>query len=104
MNVHTYPASEEPSAPESDCYMHVRNPRSGRDWIVEFADDRKIDPESLLRDMMGRVPEFMPESLRDVTRQGFGGDLQWTVYLDGQQPFSAHCWTSGEAWTQPVHV
>ena len=80
--------------PVPDTYLHVREERSGQEWIVPLADDDPLDLETQIDRWiaseyggeLARSGELMPQ---------LSGDYYARIMTDGNPPTSVVCWESG---------
>lgn len=77
-----------------DCYLHVRECRSGEEWIQEIKGNMTLNLETRIRhwcktEMSGELAldgKIMPQ---------LDGDYYGKIMTDGRPPNSAICWYGG---------
>lgn len=85
-----------------DTYLHVREYRSGEEWIVPIADEDPMNIETLVDRWIAQ--EYSGELVRDgrlIPR--LEGDYYAQIKTDGRPPESAVCWSSGGFYLKGVN-
>lgn len=77
-----------------DCYMHVRDCKSGENWIVPIRARQTLDLKRRLKEWI--KSEFCDELKLDgdITPR-LDGDFYARIMTDGREPDSVICWTGG---------
>jgi hypothetical protein len=100
MSAETVPC---PETKYPGCYLHVREERSGQEWIMAIRGNSTLNIERLVKRWIRR--EFGGElALDDKVWTGGSGLAQYsaTIYTDGRPPGSTVCWTSCGFWMKPT--
>jgi hypothetical protein len=101
--MHTYRPheNERPDTAPSEGWMHLQY-RDGTEYLIPLADHATLDPGRLIREFLDRYREI-GERIGGISDHTCAGDVKWTIYLDGQDPYAATCWSRGGAWTRGKH-
>lgn len=84
-----------------DCYLHVRECRSGQEWIMPIHPLAHLNLERLIKRWADQ--EFCGELRLDGQLQPrLEGDYYATIQTDGRPPDSAVCWESAGFWLKGV--
>ncbi len=84
-----------------DCYLHVREERSGEQWICVIRGNEKLDLTKLVRKWV--QAEFGGElSLDGGIMHRLSGDYYARIMTDGREPESVVCWTGGGFYLKGV--
>lgn len=77
-----------------DCYLHVRESRSGEEWIVPIGDHDSIDLRTQLNAWVRT--QFAGElTLDGEIMPKLDGDYYGRIMTDGRPPDSCVCWAGG---------
>lgn len=77
-----------------DCYLHVMECRSGREWIVPIKGNATLNLERRIKGWCRQ--EFGGElTLDGKIMPKLEGDYYAKIITDGRPPDSVVCWTSG---------
>ena len=76
-----------------DQYLHVRDERSGQEWVVPITARQHLDLTKRVREWV--KAEFGGELRLDGEPQRVGGDYWAAIITDGRPPGSVVVWTSG---------
>jgi hypothetical protein len=85
-----------------DTYLHIRECRSGQEWIMPIQDDDSMDLETLINqwcalDMGGEL------ELDGKIQPRLEGDYYAQIKTDGSAPDSPVCWNSGGFWLKTTY-
>jgi hypothetical protein len=79
---------------DPDCYLHVRECRSGQEWILPIHGNAKLDLRK--RVAQWAKQEFGGElKLDGEIMPKLEGDYYARIINDGRPPDSVVCWTAG---------
>jgi hypothetical protein len=85
-----------------DCYLHVRDEKSGEEWIEEIGEERLLDLKQLVErwiyDCFGGELKLDGELMPKLS-----GDYYAKIKTDGRAPDSAVCWDSGGFYLQATN-
>ena len=77
-----------------DCYLHVRECRSGEEWIIPLRGNSSLDLKYQVKKWIRR--EFGGEYRLDgKLMPKLEGDYYAQIMTDGRPPESCICWDSG---------
>jgi len=77
-----------------DCYLHVREARSGQEWIRPIGDNEPLDLKEQINQWAKE--EFCGElQLDPPIMPKLDGDYYGRIMTDGRSPDSIVCWTGG---------
>lgn len=84
-----------------DCYLHIRECRSGQEWIVPIRANAHLSLKKRVKDWCRREfggelqldGDFMPK---------LDGDYYARIMTDGRPPDSVVCWTGGGFYLKHV--
>lgn len=80
-----------------DCYLHVRECRSGQEWIRPMRGNSSLDLATQIRKWVRE--EFAGELFLDGKIQPkLDGDYYGQIITDGRPPDAGVCWTGGGFW------
>lgn len=84
-------------------YLHVRNNRTGEEWIRPFRADAALDITKLVKAWVKR--EFNGELRLDgeMGPPSIDGEYYARIMTDGRSPESCVCWTSGGFYLAPTY-
>lgn len=86
-----------------DCYLHVRESRSGEQWIMPIHPNCKLDLERLLKQWIAQ--EFCGEvDLDGAIMPNLEGEFYGRIMTDGRPPESIVCWDGGGFYLKGVAV
>jgi len=85
-----------------DCYLHVRDEKSGEEWIEEIGEERLLDLKELVEQwaynyFAGELKldgELMPR---------LSGDYYAKIMTNGREPESGIVWDSGGFYLQATY-
>ena len=86
-----------------ESYLLVKYANGYRYAVREISEDERIDVEAMAEEFLAIYRDNL-EKVDAITDQTVGAPIKATVYLDGQAPWSAYCWTSKGIWTVPRHA
>jgi hypothetical protein len=93
--IEQYRYYETPEAP-GERYLFVRSPRDGFSWIVPLEEGSSLNERELIQEFLDNVPRFKGTEIEPpLTDRPVEGKYRYTLYLDGQEPNGATCWTNG---------
>ena len=77
-----------------DCYLHVRECRSGQEWVEPIRGNASLDIATRVKAWVKK--EFCGELKVDgKIMPRLEGDYYAQIKMDGERPESVRCWTSG---------
>lgn len=77
-----------------DCYLHVRESRSGQEWVQPIRGNESLDIKKLIRKFCKN--EYCGElALDGEIMPSIEGDYYARIMTDGRPPDSVVCWSSG---------
>jgi hypothetical protein len=77
-----------------DCYLHVRDEKSGEEWIMPIRGNSLLDLKHQVKIWIKK--EFGGELVLDGNiMPKLAGDYYAKIMTDGRSPDSVVCWTSG---------
>lgn len=77
-----------------DCYLHVRESRSGQEWIMPLRGESILDLKKQIKNWLKK--EFNNELLLNgEIMPKLEGDYYARIITDGRPPDSIICWTGG---------
>ena len=91
MSAKTYP----------DCYLHVRESRSGEEWIVPIGPRTHLNLKELVRRWCKRTFDCQLQLDGEIMPK-LEGDYYARIMTDGRPPDSVVCWTGGGFYLKGV--
>ena len=88
------------SPEDFEAYILVKYDRGHRYAVREVEDDEPLNMESLIEEFVEWAYDGMAEIDPPLSNRTAGCEGEATLYLDGQKPFAAHCWTSKGFFTR----
>lgn len=91
---------ETPDGWES--YLMVKYANGYRYAFRKIEGDDILDFEPMMEEFIAIYRDNI-EVIESITHRCVGAHMEATMYLDGQPPFAAYCWSSRGIWTEPNH-
>ena len=84
-----------------DCYLHVRDEKSGEEWIQAIRPAERLDLKKRVKSWIKK--EFGNELALDGDfMPKLAGDYYAKIMTDGRPPDSVVCWTSGGFYLKSI--
>jgi len=85
-----------------DCYLHIREERSGEEFIKPLRGNSSLDIKKQVKNWIKK--QFAGEFVLDgELMPKLSGDYYAKIMTDGRPPDSVVCWTSGGFFLKPSY-